>query len=147
LLWKNVRGERFEFRQLDETLVPESIKAAVVLDADNDGRTDLIALGQMRHLLRNISDAGHTHLDVVLQDRGRDAIGALVYAEYEDGRVATRRYGSAHNTIFSQSILPLRFGVRRGNRLARIAVRWPGSADKQFYAVAHRDGETMVIKR
>jgi hypothetical protein len=147
LLWKNVRGERFEFHQLHETLVPESIKAAVVLDADNDGRTDLIALGQMRHLLRNISDAGHTHLDVVLQDRGRDAIGALVYAEYEDGRVATRRYGSAHNTIFSQSILPLRFGVRRGNRLARIAVRWPGSADKRFYAVAHRDGETMVIKR
>lgn len=145
LLWKNEGGERFSFHALDADLVPETIHAAAALDADGDGRTDLVAVGRHRHLLRNVA-AGGSFIDVVPRDGDREPIGAVVRAIRADGRGTARRYGSVDNTSFSQALQPLRFGAAPGKSIARVGVRWPGATDEKSYRIGAA-GRLYTVER
>jgi hypothetical protein len=139
LLWHNRGGLRFEFAE-----VPLSglFHAATGLDADGDGRLDVAVVGGGRALLRNAAAAGGS-LRVVLRDGQGEPIGALVQAHYGDGKVSAQRYGSAHNTAFSQVLQPLAFGIPDDLALERISVRWPGEQSDVLFPV--RDGAREVV--
>jgi arylsulfatase A-like enzyme len=134
LLWRNHGGRRFDLENLG---IPVLYRAGTALDADGDGRTDLVLVGRERHLLRNEADAGD-FVDVRLEGGASEPVGARVRAYYDDGSVAARRWGSAHSSYRSQSILPLRFGVPEGVRLTEIGVRWPGGTEEIRVPVSGR---------
>ena len=126
--------------------MPRHITAATSLDADGDGRTDLMIVGaEGRRLLRNVTAEG-LFLDVVLRDGEHEPIGAIVRALYADGTAAAQRYGSAHNTAFSQALQPLRFGIPSRTGLETLAVRWPGEGEDALYPVQGAN-TTAVIER
>ncbi len=143
VLLANAGGVRFRSIGLDR---PRRIKAGAACDVDGDGRTDVIALGRQRHLLRNVGGAGNTYLDVALRAGEREPIGALVRAHYSDGRIRAQRYGSAQSSAYSQSLLPLHFGIPRGATIERVGVRWPGDRHETLYAVGET-GTRIVLER
>lgn len=144
LLWQNREGKAFDFRPLPLALVPEPIHAATSLDADGDGREDLVLIGADRHLLLNRSDPQNSFVEIALRDRGREPIGALVWIFYSNGSVAVRRYGSAYNSAFSQVLGPLHFGVPSGIQIDKLAVRWPGDRDETFYSAPQLNQTTLI---
>ncbi len=146
VLWRNCAGERFRFSRLPSTLVPEKIHAATGLDADSDGRWDLVLVGQERHLIRNISDTPNGFIDVEIRD-GRHPIGALVKVLYGDGTIAVRRLGSATNSPFSQVAGPLHFGVPAALPLDGIAIRWPGDLEDTLYPAPRLNGTVRIDRR
>jgi hypothetical protein len=143
LLWRNRGGESFEFVNLG---IPHLYRAATALDADGDGRTDLVAFAEERHLLRNVSTA-RPSIEVELRDGDREPIGARVRAHYDDGTIAAQRYGSAHSTSHSQSLQPLRFGIPDGAKLESFDVRWPGETDGERFPVRDGDGSRQLLER
>jgi hypothetical protein len=134
-LWRNRRGERFELTSLPPGTVPEPVRAAVAGDFDGDGGTDLVVVGQERHLLRNRGAHANGFLDVALRQREGKPVGALVRAVYGDGTAALQRYGSMRSSGFSQSLQPLHFGIPAGVALEAVAVRWPGERVEERYEV------------
>jgi hypothetical protein len=146
LVWFNRGGKSFTFDRLPLRVAPGPIHVATSLDADGDGRQDVVAVGLDRYLLLNRSDAGHSFLDVTLRDRGRPPIGALVRVFYADGRVAARRLGSARSSAFSQVAGALHFGIPAGMQVLKIAVRWPGEPEDSLYA-APASERTLLIER
>jgi hypothetical protein len=147
LLWRNLDGERFQIQRLSEAIVAEPIGAATALDADGDGRTDLVVVGERPHLLRNAALNENGYLAVALRSRSGGApIGALVQAHFDNGMSIARRYGSASNSAYSQAIQPLHFGIRNGLELKAIVVRWPGGQQTTISPV-RTVNQTVVIGR
>lgn len=136
VVWWNRGGERFTFHDLGDDAIDERVLAATALDADGDGWTDLVVVGRSCHLLRNTVAPGAGRVDVVLRDGGSEPIGAVVRAFHRDGRVVARRHGSAHSTVFSQGVQPLRFGFTEGGEIDRVGVRWPGEPEEELHAVS-----------
>ncbi len=127
-LWHNRGGQRFEIVPLDlsaTNVLEDEIRAAVATDVDQDGRLDIVAIGDKRHLLRNVTPAGAGV--TVIFPTGASSLGALVRGEYADGTLSARRYGSASNSAYGQSLRPLTFASPDRNPLRRILVRWPGT--------------------
>ncbi len=123
--------------------MPARVSVAVACDVDADGRVDLVGAGRQRYLVRNVSTGGAGFLDVELRAAAGRAVGALVRAHYSDGSVRAQRYGSAASSAFSQSLLPLHFGIPLGVELNEISVVWPGEATARRYTV----GEPNVRMR
>ena len=146
LVWFNRGGEGFTFDRLPLGVAPGPIHVATCLDADGDGRQDVVGVGLERYLLLNRSGAGNSFLDVTLSDRGKPPIGALVRVSYADGSVAARRLGSARSSAFSQVAGALHFGVPVGNAVTRVAVRWPGEREDDLYE-APASERTLLIER
>lgn len=147
LLWHNQEGREFSFERLPSSVVPRPIHAATCLDADGDGRIDLAAVGIERELLLNLSSPGRRFVDLVPRDGKRGAIGAVVRVSYSNGRIATRRYGSARSSAFSQSLAPLHFGVPEGVEIEGLSIRWPGQATDSLYPPPELDRTTIVQRR
>lgn len=143
LVWHNRGGAEFAIRSLE--VVPKDVHIGTNLDADLDGRWDLACMGTERYLLHNVSE-GNSWVGVTLRDGGREPVGALVKAWYDDGHVVARRYGSAYNSAYSQTLQPLRFGVGAGRRIERLTVRWPGERQDRTYG-APKPGQTLPIER
>lgn len=144
LPWKNRAGQRFEFIELNGHVVPELIHAATACDANGDGRSDLVAFGKARHLLLNVAIHNNRFLALALRDGGREPIGAIVRAVYSDGSSVARRWGSAHNTTFSQAVLPLLFGVREGVEVERVGVCWPGESEEVVYEAGELNSLLLI---
>jgi hypothetical protein len=143
VIWHNRGGRSFAPVPLPVDAAPRGLVAATVLDADGDGPRDVFAVGIVRHLLWNRSERRNDALEVVLR-RSPTPIGALVTGVYTDGSRLAQRYGSEHSTVFSQAVLPLRFGVPAGVELDAILVRWPGTTQESRHPVEGRD--TLVIE-
>jgi hypothetical protein len=143
VLLSNLAGRRFRTATLRN---PARISAATACDVDGDGWTDVIAMGRQRHLLRNSGGDANGFLEVALRAGIREPIGALALAYYSDDSVRAQRYGSAHNSAFSQALLPLHFGIARGVSIERLGVRWPGEAEETHYAV-RGTSKRVVLER
>ena len=146
LLWVNCRGRYFDLVPLDDSLVPEAVTAATAADFDGDGRLDVVLAGHRRHLLRNVRATRNRVLEVDLRSDAAPPIGAIVRAHYDDGRVVARRYGSATSSAFSQTLVPLRFGVPVGARATHVVVHWLGGAAPTRTPVPPDTGR-LVIER
>ena len=145
-IWTNHGGQRFELDPVPTAIGLGRIFAATACDVDGDGRTDLLAAGRQRHLLRNVVQNGNAFLDVVLRSGETEPVGAVVRAWYSDGTVRAQRYGSAHSTAFSQALGPLRFGIQRGITLEKVGVKWPGERNEQLYEVPEMNTRLKIVR-
>jgi len=126
------------------------VGAATVLDADGDGRGDLVLLGRERILLRNVAERPGAALDVTLagaEGSGGAPIGAVVRARYADGRIVARRHGSAANTALSQALQPLRFAHSSERPVVGLRVRWPGRTDDEPATPPDPGGVASLVLR
>jgi len=128
-LWKNHGGRRFTIVPLPVVGETARLVAGAAADFDGDGRTDVVAAGRGRQYLRNETEpSGNRYVDVELRAIHGEPIGAIVTAHYDDGSMRAQRYGSASGSAYSQSLLPLHFGIGAGRNLSEISVTWPGGA-------------------
>jgi len=111
-------------------IVPGDAKALALLDADTDGRQDLLigsnnAPAQLFLAQEKLSD--ETSIGIVLKGLPGNpaAIGAHVTVTLSNGRSQTAEIASGSGYL-SQSSLPLVFGLPQSeNASATIVVRWP----------------------
>lgn len=142
LLLRNQHGKRFEPGRLWEEWSAHPEIAATTGDFNNDGRIDLVFVDESPHLAVNSAESDNQFLFVHFSPAVHEPIGALVRAYYADGSVQVQRYGSSHNTRFSQALQPLHFGIPSTTSLDSIGIRWPGTSKEVRYPI--QAGQTSL---
>src|SRR5690606_28345737 len=103
-------------------------------DLNNDRWLDLVVIKGRRRSILNTSTLPNDALEVTVDHRGGvdspPPIGAIVRAYYSDGTVRAQRFGSASNTRWSQSLLPLHFGMTPDVPITELGVTWPGDTEE-----------------
>ncbi len=145
-LWINRGGHRFDVQLLPRDWLDDSVEAATRCDSDGDGRQDLVLAGTKLHLMRNVSLNDNRFVRVRLSSAGAEPIGALVTAVVSRGGRHSIRYGSADKTTFSQSLLPLHFGLAKGVEVERFEVHWPTEKTARVYEGPFA-GSEVVLER
>jgi Flp pilus assembly protein TadD len=107
-------------------------------DLDNDGRVDLVLLGQNEPLayFHNRTDAGHfVTVRLVGASSNRDAVGARLTVIGEDGtqHVAYRFGGGSYQSAGDPR---LHVGLGRTSRLRSMEVAWPSGRVERFGPMA-----------
>jgi hypothetical protein len=115
---------------------PRIGRGLAVGDLDNDGRPDLLLLGQNSPLayLHNQTDLGSNH-SLTLQLEGtasnRDAVGAVVTVRA--GGQSKRAWRAGGGSYQSASSPRLHFGLSRATRAEEVEVRWPSGRVDQYH--------------
>jgi len=108
-------------------------RAAAFGDVDNDGGVDVVIVNRdgPAYLLRNVvADRGHWLMLRVLDEHGRDAIGAKVVLEV-DGREIYRRVRSA-SSYCAANDPRVHVGLGQARRVERVTVTWVGGETGMF---------------
>lgn len=112
-------------------------RGAAFGDIDDDGGIDILVVNRdgPTYLLRNVA-AGHGHWlgFRVLEEHGRDAIGAVVEVRCAQ-RVLVRQVRSAYSYC-SANDLRVQFGLGATLAVDEVRVRWPGAQVESFGAPA-----------
>lgn len=140
----NQAGQRFAFERVDDAWRLREFTHAMPVDADEDGRLDVVLIDRRRMLARNVSAAAGDALRVVLRGDDGDPVGAVVTAVYSDGTMVAKRYGSTRTTKLSQGSAPLHFGIPSGAAVERLEIRWPGGRNETRSVAA---GESLIELR
>lgn len=129
----NLDGNRFaDVSYLSGMQFYDDGRAAVIVDWDGDGDQDVWLknrTGPQIRFMRNTFDGPNRALVLRLVGRmcNRDAIGARVTVQ-TDARKLTQSV-QAGGGFLSQSSKTLHFGLRPGEPVKRVHVRWPGGGD------------------
>jgi hypothetical protein len=108
-------------------------RAAVFGDVDNDGGVDILIVNRdgPAHLLRNIvKDRGHWVLFRVLDEHGRDALGAIVFLELE-GRTLRRDVRSTYSYCAANDPR-VHVGLGQAATARNVRVRWIDGKEEAF---------------
>jgi len=124
-------------------------KGLAVLDADSDGRPDLIA-GQNNDRLLLFTDAGHhtrQYLGVSLrgQDANPAAIGARITATYADGHTQAIELTSG-GSYLSQSSGTAYLGNPESNLITSITVAWPDGSVTESIAIEAGQDQLVITQ-
>ena len=114
-------------------------RAFAVTDFDGDGRPDIFLksrLGPQLVAFRNDSAGQRTSLaiDLVGTESNRDAIGAIVKVETEDG--VSAQSVSAGSGYISQHTKRLHFGLGERQVARTVTVLWPSGREQAFEGMA-----------
>src|SRR5262249_33598012 len=129
LLFRGVAGPRFvEVTPRGGTSSPliATSRAAAFGDIDNDGGIDIVVVNRdaSPHLLRNVVPGrGHWIMFRVVDDHGRDAIGAEVTLSV-GGRAVVRDVRAAYSYLASNDPR-VHVGLGREATVHDVVVRWP----------------------
>jgi len=151
------RGERFfDFSGISGLDLAADTRSFAATDLNGDGRLDLLVknrLGPQLAAFQNLS-AGDNHA-LVLSLRGvqsnRDAIGAWVVAEHEQGKTA--QLLKAGSGYLCQHTKRLHLGLGQSGRVEKVTIRWPSGAvetienleAEQLYEIV--EGSGVVAQR
>jgi len=136
LLFRGTASGRFEEvapRGGTATLLAHTSRAAVFGDVDNDGGVDILVVNRdaAAYLLRNVvRDRGHWVLLRVLEENGRNALGATVTLSVE-GRRVTRDVRTAYSYAAANDPR-VHVGLGTATAVTQVTVRWPGGATESF---------------
>jgi enediyne biosynthesis protein E4 len=120
-------------------------RAAAFGDLDNDGGIDIVVVNRdgAPYLLRNIvQDRGHWLLCRIIDEHGRDALGATVYAR-TGGRIQSRLIAMNHG-YFAAHDPRAHFGLGSERAVDDLVVRWPDGAVESFGSF---DADQIVVVR
>ena len=115
------------------TLLAGTSRAAAFGDIDNDGGIDVLVAQRdgPAHLLRNLAgDRGHWILLRVLEEHGRDALGARVRLKLGD-RQLTRDVRSAYSYCAANDPR-VHIGLGRLTEVREVMVDWPNGTSEAF---------------
>lgn len=118
----------------------DDARALATTDWDGDGDLDLWWTNRTAprvRFLRNDSDRNGNYLRISLEGDPerrcpRDAVGAVVDVEFEDGRRFTRSL-SAGDGFLSQSSKWLHFGLGDAASVPKVSVSWPGTPNAEVF--------------
>jgi hypothetical protein len=117
---------------------PRVGRGAAFGDFDNDGDMDVLVTSNAgpAQLYRNDVTSGNRslRLHLVGTKSNRDAIGAVVRAEFANGHKSSRTVKSG-GSYLSQSELPVTFGLGRAEAVDRLVVRWPSGRVEEHRSV------------
>ncbi|MFT5048792.1 MAG: hypothetical protein ACI8QZ_000179 [Chlamydiales bacterium] len=154
LLYRGILGGRFEEvarRGGTAELLVHTSRGAAFGDLDNDGSIDVVVVnrdGAPYLLLNTVSDPGHWLMVRVLDEHGRDALGASVTIEL-DGRTLRRDVRTAYSYC-AASDARVHFGLGSHTAVGSLAVRWvdglqasyPVSGVDRVLEIRREDGPT-----
>jgi hypothetical protein len=136
LLFRGREGGRFEeVRSRGGTQVPliATSRAAAFGDIDNDGGVDVLVVNRdgPAHLLRNVVPGrGHWLLLSVIDEHGRDAIGAVV-TMLVAGRSVGRDVRTAYSYLAANDPR-VHVGLGAATAVSDVSVRWVDGAVESF---------------
>ena len=144
LFWNCGSTADTEFLPVPEELLTEDFRKPLVgrgatcADIDNDGDLDVLimATGQRPRLLRNDQDLGHHWLrfDLEGSDSNRDAIGAEVVVELEDGILRTQVMPTC--SYISQRERIVTIGLGDSENVKSVTIHWPDGTTQTVPNVA-----------
>jgi hypothetical protein len=147
LLYRNLAGKTFAEigAQAGPAFASRMVaRGCAVADYDQDGDPDLVVAENNgpAHLFRNDTPTGNRHLRILLRGKApnREAIGARV--SVVAGGLRQAQWLRAGGHYYSQSELPLTFGLGRATT-ADVSVTWPRGAVSERKGVA--TGETVTL--
>ena len=152
-LLHNLGGTRFEEisgRAGSAFDLSEVSRGAAFGDVDNDGDTDVVVSnnhGPVRLLLNQVGQ-DRSWLGLRLRDAEtqRDAYGAQVRVDLDDGRTLVRRVGTdgSYGSANDPRIL---LGLGEQTRLQEVTVTWPGGAEETWDFSARALGTYHTLVR
>ena len=132
-------------------------RSIAVTDWDQDGDLDLWITNRNAPRIRFLRNDGQTknrHFAIQLQgdpakNCPRDAFGARVEVTFQDKDGATSKrmqtlYGG--DSFLSQSTKWLHFGVREGEKIQTVTVRWPGSKEVETFQGIKIGSRTLLVQ-
>lgn len=115
--------------------IPRVGRGLALGDLDNDGRPDLLIVGQDSPLayFHNRTKGGGHFLTLALEGNpsNRDGVGALVTVTAAGRRQVAQRFGGG--SYLSASDPRLHFGVGAADRIERVEVRWPSGRVTEYH--------------
>ena len=148
LLFRGVAGARFEEvtpRGGTSQLLVASSRAAAFGDVDNDGGLDIVVVNRdaRTHLLRNVvAGRGHWAMLRVVDDHGRDALGAEVTMTVA-GRTIRRDVRAAYSYLASNDPR-VHVGLGPETVLRDVSVLWPTGKRERFGDI---EADKVVVLR
>ena len=136
LLFRGVAGPRYEEvmpRGGTSALLVASSRAAAFGDIDNDGGIDIVVTNRdaAPYVLHNVVSArGHWITFRVVDDHGRDALGAQVTVS-SGGRTIVRDVRAAYSYLASNDPR-VHVGLGQTALVQSVTVRWPDNRIEQF---------------
>jgi hypothetical protein len=133
---RGVPGGRFEevpLRGGTSTPLIATSRAAAFGDIDNDGGIDVLVANRdgAPHLLRNVvRERGHWIMFRVLDEHGRDALGAELTVAV--GTRAVRRVVRAAYSYLASNDPRVHVGLGSETRVGSVLVRWPDGGRTTF---------------
>ncbi len=111
-------------------------RAAAFGDVDNDGGVDVLITHRdgPAHLLRNAAGRGHWIIFRVLEEHGRDALGATVRLLLGDRRL--RRGVRSAYSYCAANDPRAHFGLGQSTEVSEVTVDWPDGTTETFGAFA-----------
>jgi Tfp pilus assembly protein PilF/peroxiredoxin len=130
-------------------------RSFVTLDLDDDGTLDLALKSrtdpQVRILRNGLSDGNSGAIvELIGVKSNRDAVGARATLVTDRGR--RTRFVQSGSGFLSQSSRRLHFGVRKGERVLALEVRWPSGLQQMFDnlpqigPVRIREGSPAIVR-
>jgi hypothetical protein len=148
LLFHGVTGPRFEEvmpRGGTKALLIGTSRAAAFGDIDNDGGIDIVVVNRdaRPYLLRNVvTGRGHWAMFRVLDEHGRDALGAELTMTV--GSRAVRRDVRAAYSYLASNDPRVHVGLGKETIVREVSVQWPTGQRERFGDIA---ADTIVVLR
>jgi hypothetical protein len=104
-------------------------------DVDNDGDDDGVVINNAAPLQLLINEVGQDHawLGIRAVEHGRDAIGARVSMELDDGRILSR-WVHTDGSYLSAQDPRVRFGLSPGRRAVWVRIKWSDGTEEGWKA-------------